>query len=67
MKIGDRVIIKKTSCYYNISRTNPDDSVHGTVMSNFRVLWDNGTKNGYGSQLEHHLELVKIKDFYEIY
>lgn len=60
---GDRVVIARTSRYYNIGRSNPDDSVKGTVeviSSIFAsVRWDNGETNGYK---DHDLEFISSRD-----
>lgn len=54
MKVGDRVVIRRTSPFYDITADNPDDSVAGTVRDMkqtgglcIHVDWDNGQRNGY--------------------
>jgi len=59
LRKGDRVVISKTSLYYNTSSSNPPDSVKGTVQydASGSVIWDNGTTNVYGDN-----DLVKITE-----
>ena len=58
---GDRVVIARTSRYYNTGRSNPDDSVKGTVevigSISVSVRWDNGEINGYK---DHDLDKIFI-------
>jgi hypothetical protein len=59
LRKGDRVVISRSSRYYNTSSSNPPDSVKGTVRydRSGSVEWDNGTTNGYGDN-----DLVKITE-----
>lgn len=57
----DRVVIARTSRFYNTGRRNPDDSVKGTVevigSISVSVRWDNGETNEYG---DHDLDKISI-------
>lgn len=58
-EVGDRVVIRQDSRYYNINRLNPDNSVQGSVTSlGYSVLveWDVLGRNSYEY---YDLELVQ--------
>lgn len=59
LRKGDRVVISKSSLYYNTSSFNPPDSIKGTVIcdGSGSVEWDNGKTNGYGDN-----DLVKVSE-----